>query len=244
MELYSKLIIEFTEFYTDHIHLSKEEWRMMIMDFCTKLAEKPTGRILIDKLTEFVNNRYYIKVANYDTELKSSYIYPKIRYQGPNYVLIIIPSVPYFVKNEVLYEETQDFPDDYSLFRVLNYLPATTKLSSLSSYKENENHIDWIKLEPLPQIIGFAHELVHCLRHFEGFNIDQSNEEEYTIYGIGSNTLSYDIDERKVYITENTIRKDFGFKPRMSHSSSEIYCWNLLSTYTNSRKFTKEDFFK
>jgi hypothetical protein len=229
MELYSKLIINFTEFHTDHINLSEEEWNRMIMGFCIKLAEKPAGRILIEKLTGFVNDKYHIKVANYDTELKSSCIYPKIRYQDKKSILIIIPSVPYFVKVEVL--KDNDF----------NYLPVAEKLSSSGRYEGNKANL--IQLERLPQIIGFAHELIHCLRYFEGINTSHPNEEEHTIYGIESNTLSYNINGQTVYITENTIRKDFGFKPRMSHYSSENYCWGLISSYKNSTNFTKEDFF-
>lgn len=244
MELYSRLKFEFTEFHTDHIHLSEEEWKMMIMVFCLELAEKPVGGLLIEKLTEFINNRYNIKIANYDTELKSSYVYPKIRFQGHKSVLIIIPSVPYFVKVEVLTEGSYFFPDNYNLNQVLQYKPAKKKLESSCTYKDNKKQVDWIKLEQLPKIIGFSHELVHCLRHFEGLDTNNSNEEEHTIYGIGSKTLSYDINGRTIYITENTIRKNFGLKPRMSHSSSEIYCWRLQSTYSNSGKFTKEDFFK
>jgi hypothetical protein len=244
MEFYYRLKFEFTEFYTEHIHLSEEEWKMMIMVFCLELAEKPVGSLLFNKLTEFIDNKYNIKISNYDTELRSSYIYPKIRFQDPRSVLIIIPSVPYFVKVEVLTESLEFFPDNYNLNQVLQYKPARNKLESSSNYKDNKNQVDCINLEKLPPIIGFAHELVHCLRHFERLDTNNSNEEEHTIYGIGSNTLSYDIAGRKVYITENTIRKDFGFRPRMSHSSSELYCWRLPSTYSNSGNFTKEDFFK
>lgn len=242
MELYSKLEFEFTEFYTEHIHLSEEEWKIMIMVFCLELAEKPVGSLLMNKLTEFINKSYHIKIANYDTELKSIYIYPKIRYLGSKSVLIIIPSVPYFIKVEVLNIRIQNYLEDYSLNRVLNYLPADSKLKSSSDYNKYNN--DCIKLESLPQIIGFSHELVHCLRRFEGIDTKDSNEEDYTIYGIGSKTLSYDIGGKKVFITENSIRKDLGFNPRMSHNSSEVYCWRALSTYVNSSKFTKEDFFK
>ena len=241
MEFYTKIDINFTPIYTDHINLSEEEWRRMIMSFCLKLAEKPVGYILINKLTEFISNGYNLKLSNYDTD--SSYVYPKIKFQNSNSVLIIIPSVPYFVNVEVLTKDAQFLSDNDNLNQVIQYKPAFNKLE-LSSYYKDKNKDAFIILEQLPQIIGFAHELIHCLRYFERLDVFNSNEEEHTIYGIDSNTLSYNIDGKEVYITENTIRKDFGFKPRMSHLSNEIYCWRLLSTYDNSSKFNKEDFFK
>jgi len=215
----------------------------MIMGFCLTLAEKPVGRLLINKLIDFINNGYNINISNYDTELNSRYIYPKIRFQDPKSVLIIIPSVPYFVNVQVLTSKYEFFPDNHNLNQIIQYKPAFNKLESIN-YKDINNLSDLIRLEQLPQIIGFAHELIHCLRYFEGLNTSNPNEEDHTIYGIASETLSYNIDGKKVYITENTIRKDFGFKPRMSHVSNEIYCWGLLSTYHNSDKFNKEDFFK
>lgn len=243
MELYSKLNFEFTEIFTEHIHLTKEEWKMMIMVFCLELADKPTSKIMIDKLVEFINGGNSIKIANYDTKLQSSYIYPKIRYDSPKSALIIIPSVPYFVDVEVISKHSDTIPDDQDLLRVSQYCPSSSKLESSSKYKDNKNQIDWIKKERMPQIIGFAHELVHCLRHFEAYETNQSNEEEHTIYGIGSKTLKYNIGGKSFYITENTIRRDFGFKPRMSHNSREVYCYRLTSTYSESYKFTKQDFF-
>jgi hypothetical protein len=245
MEFYSKLNIDnYTYIPTEHIHLTEEKWKLMIMTFCIRLAEKSTGKILIDKLTEFINNGYDIKVANYDSEIQSSYIYPKIIYKSPKNVLIIIPSVPYFVETYVLVKSKQKYCNDYRLNKVFNYFPANELLSSYTSYNDNENQINWIKLNKIPQIIGFAHELIHCLRHFEKFDINHPNEEEHTIYGIGSNTLSYCIGNQKVYITENSIRKNFGFKPRISHYSKEFYCWGVSSTYENSNKITQLDFFK
>jgi hypothetical protein len=252
MDLYSNLKFEFTEFHTDHIHLSEEEWKMMIMVFCLELADKPTSRLLIEKLIEFTNNGYSIKIANYDTKLQSTYVYPKIRYEKNKSVLIIIPSVPYFVDVHVLGFNTDndnnddnddDFPLDSNLFRVSQYLPSYKKLESVSSYKGNKNYGDCIEYDKMPPIIGFAHELVHCLRHFEQFDTDNSDEEYNTIYGIGSKTLKYNIGSKTFFVTENTIRKDFGFKPRVSHDSKEVYCWRVTSTYTNSDKFTKKDFF-
>lgn len=243
MEFYIRLNITFIPIHTDHINLSEEEWRRMIMINCLKLAEKPVGCLLINKLTDFINNGYNIKIANYDTELNPRYTYPKIRFIDPKSVLIIIPSVPYFVNVQVLTSKYEFFPDNHNLNQVSQYKPAFNKLESIN-YKDINNLSNWIGLEQLPQIIGFAHELIHCLRYFEGLNTSNPNEEDHTIYGIASETLSYNIDGTMIYITENTIRKDFGFKPRMSHLSNEIYCWGLLSTYHNSSKFNKKDFFK
>jgi len=241
MDFYNRLNFKFDYFDTHHIHLKEDEWRMMIRNFCIKLAEKPIGKILLNKLTEFISNRCHIKIANYDTEIESSYVYPKIRYIGPKHVLIVIPSVPYFVNVDVLNKSVLQLSDDYNLHQIISCKPTCMKLDL--SFIDNKNQNGLVSSERLPQFISFGHELVHCLRQFEGIDTDHSDEEEHTIYGIGSNTLSYEIGGQRIYITENSIRKDFGLKPRLSHSSNELYCWRVASTYDNSRNFTKEDFF-
>lgn len=241
MELYTKLNFKFDYFDTHLIHLKEDEWRMMIQNFCVKLAEKPIGKLLLNKLTQFISNRYHIKFANYDTEFESSYIYPKIIYIGPKHVVIVIPSVPYFVNVDVLNESVLQLSTDHNLHQVINCKPTYSKLDLSFTY--NKNQKSWFLSERLPQFIGFAHELVHCLRHFEGIDTNHLDEEERTIYGISYNTLSYEMDGQRVYVTENSIRKDFGLKPRISHSSDEVFCWRVASTYDNSRKFTKDDFF-
>lgn len=239
MDFYSLLELKFTEYYTDHIHLDQEEWSLMIMTFCLELAEKPIGKLLLDKLCGFINSGYKITIANSDEITMSLYIYPKIRYINSTSVLVIIPSVPYFVNVEVVDSNKIKDIEDENLVRVAYSLPAVSCLKSSSYYQNNQNGIRCISLERMPPIIGFSHELIHCLRHFEKISAGSSNEEDCTIYGLESNLLKYNLG----YITENTIRKDFGFKPRISHSSSEIYCWRAISTYSNASKFTKQDFF-
>lgn len=239
MDFYSLLELKFTEYHTEHIHLDQDEWTLMIMTFCLELAEKPTGRLLLDKLVDFMKCGYKIVVANSDDMRGSLYIYPKIRYLNSTSVLVIIPSVPYFINVEVVDSRKIEGIEDENLVRVACRLPAISCLKSSGYYQNNQNGIQCISLERMPPIIGFAHELIHCLRHYEKISLESSNEEDCTIYGLESNLLKYGLQ----FITENTIRRDFGFKPRISHSSSEIYCWRAISTYSNASKFTKQDFF-
>ena len=64
------------------------------------------------------------------------------------------------------------------------------------------------------------------------------DEEENVIYGI-NNVLMHNT----FYITENTIREEWGYKPRVNHEANELLCENVLYTYKNLNLFTISDFF-
>jgi hypothetical protein len=242
MDFYSNKIQKvYHDCSTEHINLTEEEWMFRIKSFCIQLYEKPIGNLLINKMTEFINRGYQIVITNKDIVYGSSYIYPKIRYDGERKVIITMPSVPYFVEVEVINMKKIEHIDDEDLLRVSRYEPSWNELSKSSKYNYTYN---CVKYEKLPQIIGFAHELIHALRFFERINMDGCKEEEKTIYGILTKTLNYNIDGEIVHITENMIRKDFGFEPRVSHEAQELYCYDVPRTYDARRYFTKEDFFK
>lgn len=248
MNFYNKITLNYVSINTELICLNEEEWKMMIMVFCSELAEKKHGGVLIEKLYGWLSQGYQITITNSDFD--SRYIYPKVRYLDSKSILVVIPSVPYFVDVEVINSEYLEKASDektsvQNLIKVANYIPANFKIenSSFVDIIENKTIYKYFKLERLYPIIGFAHELIHCLRYFEGYDIDQSNEEDHTIYGIENQTLTYTIDEFELYITENSIREDFGYNPRLSHNSKEVFCYQVHSTYKNADNFTKENFF-
>jgi hypothetical protein len=95
-------------------------------------------------------------------------------------------------------------------------------------------------MERMPGFISLAHELIHCLRHFEGITSDNF-EEEATI-GINNNkTFFYKRNNHT--ITENSIRKEHNMNKRISYISEELYCYKLQRTYKNASQFSKMDFF-
>jgi hypothetical protein len=98
-------------------------------------------------------------------------------------------------------------------------------------------------VKPMSYFIGFTHELIHCLRHFEGFDYNISTEEANTIYGTSDGVLKYNLLGKEMVITENTIRTEWELPKRISHRAYEIYCYNIHRTYDNKSKFSKSDFF-
>ena len=243
MDFYSKLELQFTLISTDFLQLNEKEWYEMIKLFCVKLADKPIGNIIISKLDEFISNDYNIIISNYDSE--SVYIHPKVKYIDKKLIIIIIPSLPYFVNVEIIdiniFNNINSYVSNeyYNFLRVNNYETSTIPLDTIERTLNN-NTYKWLQM---PQFIAFAHELIHVLRYFEGFNIRHVNEEANVIYGLESNVLTYTIMDIEYKITENMVRKDFNLRPRVSHDSKEIYCYSNYETYVNHDKFSKEDFY-
>lgn len=196
------------------IYLNENEWTEMIKLFIQKLYEKPISRILVNKLEYFISLGYKILISNIDPSDQT--IYPKFKCIDLSSVLIVIPNVPYFISVQV---------SDPTIF---NYQPKNKKINIDKSF---------ISEEKLSGFIGFTHELIHCLRFFEK-KMTEINEEENVIYGIIDNVLIYDM----IYITENTIREEWGYKPRINHESIELLCEGVLYTYNNNSSFTKSDF--
>lgn len=98
-------------------------------------------------------------------------------------------------------------------------------------------------VKPMSHFIGFVHELIHCLRHFEGIDSNTKTEEANTIYGTSEGVLKYNVSGKEITITENTIRVEWELPKRISHRAYEIYCYNICRTYENKSKFNKSSFF-
>ena len=217
MSLEDKIIINWIPTSSSKlIYLNKEEWIRMIKLFIQKLDEKPISRMLKNRLEYFISFGYKIIISNRDPSNQT--IYPKFKRIDFSTVLIVIPNVPYFVSVQV---------SDPTIF---DYKPKNDIVNIDNSC---------VFEEKLPGFIGFVHELIHCLRFCEKKMIMIKNEEELNvIYGISNNVLMYET----IYITENTIREEWGYKPRVNHESKELLCEDVLYTYKNKNSFTKSDF--
>lgn len=216
MSLEHKIIINWIPTVsTKLIYLNENEWYEMIKLFIIRMNDRLISKLLKNKLEYFISIGYKIIISNRDASNHT--IYPKFKYINSSTVLIVIPNVPYFVLVQV------SDPINF------NYQP-----------KNNKINIDkkFIIEEKSSGFIGFVHEMIHCLRFFEG-QMDNMNEEENVIYGIYDNVLQYDI----IYITENTIREEWSYKPRVNHESNELLCEGVMFTYKNNSFFTKSDFF-
>ena len=238
MSLFNKINLSYVPIFSSLPCLSKEEWTDMIKLFIDKLCEKPIGRFMIDKLNQFINKGYKITIANNDFKYNVT-VFPKIRYINNTQVLIVIPSVPYFIECEVIDNKIcDDIDDDFikNIKNISNGLPSN-KLLDFSLYEF------LISVEKISGFISFAHELVHCLRLFEHYYINNELEEDNTIYGIESTILSYNVDDKKMYITENAIRKEWNINCRISHNSKPLLCYGVESTYSNEKLFSKESFY-
>lgn len=241
MELFQMITYNFTNIYTELLHLDEDEWLIMIRKFFNRLAEKETGSVIVDRLKYFLLNGYKITISNNDF-ITSHIIYPKIKYNDPRNVFIVIPSVPYFTKVQVISKSLCEDCDDEFLQNmnvVANGLPSSFKINF------NQDHSMYrflIKNEKMSNFISFVHELVHCLRHFEG--LTKVNDEDNTIYGINGTVLTYKDNVKEVYITENSIRKEWGYRARVSHSSIDEFCYGAKYTYKNKDAYTKEDFYR
>ena len=228
MTLLSKVHIKYTETPTDLINLNREEWIHMLDTFFTKLASKQTGKIMTDRLNYFLSSGYKITIMNRD--ITCSVIFPKIHFNRKS-VEIVIPSVPYFTSIDVIDASLCEDTHMRDIYNVSLGLPAN-KILNLDKF----NFL--ISQEDQPLFISFAHELVHCLRFFEGYDMSDSNEESNTIYGIKSTVLSYDNSP----ITENAIRTEWEMKARVTHNAKEIFCYGLRSSYQNASRFTKNSY--
>ena len=155
MALQHKIIINWIPtISTKLIYLNENEWYEMIKLFILKLDEKPISQILKNKLEYFISIGYKVIISNRDPSNQT--IYPKFKYINSSTVLIIIPNVPYFVSVQV------SDPINF------DYQPKDTKINI------NKN---FIIEEKSSGFIGFVHELIHCLRFFEGIMNDMNEEE-------------------------------------------------------------------
>lgn len=237
MALSHRIQLNYQPVYTRFVNLSSEEWTQMVRQFVDKLAEKPVGGTLVTNLIRFIESGYKILIQNHDYPTSRT-VFPKIRYVNKKTVLIVVPSVPYFTTVETVDPELcKDVQDKFftNLSGVLALKPAIDKLD-FSSYK--------FLLSSTKQtgFISLAHELIHCLRMWEGMNQDDPNEEDNTIYGIAGSVLTYHNGQKKIYICENAIRQEWGMKPRVTHDCKEIFCMYVPSTHSRSSQYTKQNY--
>lgn len=239
MSLVNYININYQPVYSSFVHLDEHEWTQMIKLFINKLAEKPIGSMLSFKLIDYIQRGYSITIQNNDFPLNRT-VFPKIRYVGPRSVLIVIPSIPYFTSIDVIEPELcEDVPDKFftNLSDAIAHKPVAYPIKL-------DNHKFLLSKGKQTGFISLAHELIHCLRKWEGMNIDDPHEEANTIYGICGSVLTYINGQKKTYITENTIRKEWRMKARVSHDCKEIFCMYVPSTHSNAEKFNKQSYFE
>jgi hypothetical protein len=239
MSLSNCIQINYQPVYSRFVTLDSNEWTRMVKLFIDKLAEKPIGKMLSDKLLAYIARGYSITIQNHDFPDNRT-VFPKIKYIGKNKVLIVIPSVPYFTTIDTVESGLcEDVPDKFfsNLSDAILHKPVKYKLTF-------DNHSFLLSRGKQTGFISLAHELIHCLRKWEGMNTDDLEEEDNTIYGIIGSVLSYNDEQTKIYITENTIRKEWGMSPRVTHDCKETFCMYVPSTHSNSEKFTKHSFYE
>ena len=219
MSLQTKIIFKWVSFLVSGplFYLDETEWLEMLNTFILKLSDSKTGNIIKNRLEYFLSIGHNIIISNKDESCHT--IYPKFKCINHNTVLIIIPNVPYFISTSVI---------DIN--------------SKIIGYKVQDVIIDIKKYkyinEKIPGFISFVHELIHTLRFFEKIMSDE-NEEENVIYGLVNSVLNYEDN----YITENMIRQEYGYKPRITHESLELLCYELSFTYKNKDFFSQSDFY-
>ena len=238
MQLANFIIINYYPVYSSFINLDSTEWTNMICLFLNKLAEKPVGKLLSDKLIEFINSGYKITIKNCDFPHNVT-IYPKIKFIDKQNILIVIPSVPYFTSIDTIDTSLcKDINNSFfkNLLNVTKYNPSKYKL-------DLSNYTFLLSKDKQSGFINLAHELIHCLRFWQGIIFDDTIEEDDTIYGIIGSVLSYNLNNKVIYITENTIRQEWGMKPRVSHDCTELFCMYDQRTHNNAHLFAKADYF-
>jgi hypothetical protein len=237
MDFLNKVKFSFRPIHTEIVNLNENEWINFIKNNIIKINSKPIGNLLIKKLYNFLINHKSITFLNFDKD--SIIVYPKIKFIDDNNIFIIIPNTPYFQEIETIdYRLCEDVDDVFfnNLLNVTRHSPSEFRLN-LFDYKfliENTNCNSFITL---------AHELIHCLRFFENIFLNNTLEEDNTIYGIYGNVLYYNSNNKNIYITENSIRNEWGLLPRVSHNSKDIFCYQNYSTYSKKDLYTKQDFY-
>jgi len=211
--------------------LNKDQWLEFIQLYVDKISKKPSGKLLLDKLSQFVENGYVIQITNKPI---FNHIYPATLYVDNNIVKICIPSVPYFISVPIVENPNLVTGD---LKKVSNYECISKQLDIYS--EENLEHITY---KYMPKFIEIAHELIHTLRYFENYVIDYENDEYNVIYGLDNGVLKY-ISDKIDYITENMIRKEWNIPARLSHDSQELFIYNVPYTFDNKDQFDISSYF-
>lgn len=221
----------FQETYSRELSLQKDEWERLIDHFMDMLQTTRIGCELYGKMIFYLARGYQIEISNCDNS--SRYIYPKTKMNDKR-CEIIIPSLAYFIEVETI---------DPSLFLDVQNDTSMSDLVKISQFKSSSKPIKTDEISGLtifehqPLFITFVHELIHCIRYFEGLRDD--DEEDATIYGVEGKTLVLNGEE----ITENAFRKLYKLNPRVSHNNRDVYIHDVPRTYENRFNFSKEAFF-
>ena len=206
--------------FVEHIDsLSSQEYKDIITNTIDELySESQNAAILMNKLRLFNNN---IVITNKDpSPFATNVIYPKIIYpeRGHTYgnkVVIVIPI------NYNGFIDSVEPLVDYNNSNIEN----KSLIYNLHTNKPLKKEIDYdtlIKFKIIKKLqhfkIYFAHELIHAYHYFyRTFNdMNKHLEEAAVIYGLENFSIKH--KNKKIYITENIIRSDYGFYPRISHN--------------------------
>ena len=209
------------EYHEHACYQNKSEWLKVINESLRRINSTYVGKILINKINEKIIQGNNVTISNYS---------PTKNFQYPHFNIfnnsIVIPDTPYFIEVEVFNETLIKGTKSDIFDKIINCYPLNIKL-------DNDFCFSFGVFKFQPVFVTLFHELVHCLRHLNSFEINSKIEEESTIYGIVGNTLV--INDIKV--TENTFRKELGLGYRISHNSRDIYVYNSTQ---DKGKFSKE----
>jgi hypothetical protein len=231
--------LKYTHCYSS-LYLNEDEWILMINNFVDSLRTKIYGRKLIERLEYYLSKGYTFECVNKDSH--GYIIFPKSRYISDTHALIVIPSIPYFINIDTI--------NATKLSKIENnkYFSCFDDFNKLLKYEEIEDvlksdHITTHELNEFsfqPYFFIFVHELIHIIRFFENIHLRGEYEESATIYGLNNKSLYID----KLLITENTIRAEWKYPPRISHHSQNLYVDDIIQTHENRHLFSKDSFFK
>ena len=180
----------------------KNKWEEIIDNFFVKLKSRHYGNIISNRLELYCMKGYSIEFTNDKTLIQNNTI---------NKYMIFIPSEQNLYEIEVY---------NYSLqkFKVINnnMLNLTTNIiynNELNFLLTKDNIKEISNIEITTSFLIFVHYIIKALRYFENITLKESLlEEGATIYGLNGFSLYID----NYLITENTIRKEWDEKPRIS----------------------------
>jgi hypothetical protein len=240
--IHDNLNITFVDCYST-LCLDKDEWHTMIDKFITNIQSKPLGKKLWQRLMYHLDSGKKLWITTKDDY--NRIIFPKTRYINSTNVLIVIPNINYFGNIETIDRSLFDGIDTSELkgndrfnFEKLCLISEWKSASCALKDSEVDELRGLVSYAPQTYFITFVHELIHCVRFFEGINLTTTDEEDATIYGIKHKTLVIEGSE----ITENTIRKEWDKPPRISHASTSEFVADLSRTNVNRDKFSKASF--
>lgn len=217
--------------------LNHGSWYDYIHKSVMKLDERYTGNMLITKLISLLKDKKKLIITN---KPLNNNIYPSCHIVNENTIKIVIPNVPYWVSVPTLKNIEHDVSDVsfQSLVNINKYICVSSPLD-LCGYDYSQ-YIEWINM---PKFLEIANLLIRTLRYFEGYDVNNVEEEYNVIYGLDKGVLKY-IDGGQIdYITENMIRKEWGLSARLSHNSKDVFIYNVPHTFENKNMFSAKYLF-